>query len=373
MAMPNVFQWSGNTGEIQTPDQVARQRRLADALMGPKPLATNAWEGLTQIGNALSGTAVQGRADEAEKAARAQASQAFSSLADGSGSNAEIIAALSNPWVASDPTQSTIAQALLQQNMKQSDPAYALDLDLKRAQLAAASRPEAQPLMSVGKGSTLYDPNLGQWVAPPTSAAGGIEFAPDVEGESKLRTEYGNTNTVKDFGLQTQAYQRVLDSARDPSPAGDLALIFNYMKVLDPGSTVREGEFATAQNSGSVPEQIMAQYNKVMSGERLVPEIRQDFVQRAGQLYEGAAGLQQGTNDRYSGLAQQYGYDPGRIVAPIPQIGVMDPNFNVQEYLTPQGTLDPSKPLPVTNDAEYEAIPSGATFQAPDGTIRIKP
>lgn len=169
--MASPFVWSGNTGEIQTPDQVARQRRLADALMGPKPLATNAWEGLTQVGNALSGTAVQGRADEAEKAARAQASQAFSSLADGSGSNAEIIAALSNPWVASDPTQSTIAQALLQQNMKQADPAYALDLDLKRAQLAAANAPPVADPFTLGEGQIRYDGN-GNVIAQGLGPAG---------------------------------------------------------------------------------------------------------------------------------------------------------------------------------------------------------
>lgn len=199
----------------------------------------------------------------------------------------------------------------------------------------------------------------------------GGEAPPDVKGESALRTELSGLNTTKDFGLQTGAYQRVLSSAKDPSPAGDLALIFNFMKVLDPGSTVREGEFATAQNSGSVPEQIWAMYNKTVSGERLVPEIRADFVKRAGELYQGAAGLQEGTNSRYSELATDYGYEPERIVAPIPKIGVLDPAFNLDEYLNPDGTQ--AKPLPVTNDAEFDALPSGARFIDPEGNERIKP
>lgn len=199
----------------------------------------------------------------------------------------------------------------------------------------------------------------------------GGEAPPDVKGESALRTELSGLNTTKDFGLQTGAYQRVLSSAKDPSPAGDIALIFNFMKVLDPGSTVREGEFATAASAGSVPEQIWGQYNKVMSGERLVPEIRADFVKRAGELYQGAAGLQEETNSRYSGLATDYGYDPERIVSPIPKIGVLDPAFNLDEYLNPDGTQ--AKPLPVTNDAEFDALPSGARFIDPEGNERIKP
>lgn len=368
MAVTLPFQW-GAGGEMVTPDQVKRKRDAAEALLSStRKMPTDLWSGLNSVSAALVGNTLEQRAADAETAGREKAGALFSDLAINQDPNA-IIAALTSPdaqW-ASD-AQTSIASSLLNQGLKRSDPAYQLDLELKRAQLADAQTPDAQSLINTAQG--IYDPNSNSWIQPPTAAAGG---APNVKGESDLRSEYNGINTVKDFGLQTQAYQRVLDSAKDPSPAGDLALIFNYMKVLDPGSTVREGEFATAQNSGSVPEQIMAQYNKVMSGERLVPEIRQDFVQRAGQLYQGAASLQQGTNDRYSGLAQQYGYDPSRIVAPVPTIGVMDPNFNVQEYLTPQGQLDPSKPLPVTNDAEYEAIPSGATFQAPDGTIRVKP
>lgn len=81
------------------------------------------------------------------------------------------------------------------------------------------------------------------------------------------------------------SYNRIIASAKDPSAAGDMALIFNYMKVLDPGSTVREGEFATAQNSAGVPEIIRAQYNKVMSGKRLSTSQRDDFVDRAKKLY----------------------------------------------------------------------------------------
>jgi len=81
------------------------------------------------------------------------------------------------------------------------------------------------------------------------------------------------------------SYNRITASAKDPSAAGDMALIFNYMKVLDPGSTVKEGEFATAQNSAGVPEVIRGQYNKIISGKRLSTSQREDFVDRAKKLY----------------------------------------------------------------------------------------
>jgi len=129
---------------------------------------------------------------------------------------------------------------------------------------------------------------------------------------TKLRGEF--TGITKPFEDQNQAYGRILASSQDPSPAGDLALIFNYMKVLDPGSTVREGEFANAENSGSIPSRIQAQYNKVISGERLAPEQRADFVDRAGRLFSQAAKQHKKTAEEFRQLAIRNKIDPKNVV-----------------------------------------------------------
>jgi hypothetical protein len=76
--------------------------------------------------------------------------------------------------------------------------------------------------------------------------------------------------------------------ATPASAAGDISFIFQYMKMLDPGSVVREGEFATAQNAASVPDQIRNRYNRILSGERLNPDQRREFLQSAGALADVA-------------------------------------------------------------------------------------
>lgn len=157
---------------------------------------------------------------------------------------------------------------------------------------------------------------------------GGAAF--DVEG--KLRGEYQGGPGYKDFIAQEQSYQRVLDSAKDASPAGDLALIFNYMKVLDPGSVVRESEFATAAASGSFGDRIKAAADQILNGKRLSPEQRRDFVQRAGDLFSGASQLYSAMNDRYSTLANEYGVDASRVVRPGAQIGVLSPDFSLDRF-----------------------------------------
>ena len=131
--------------------------------------------------------------------------------------------------------------------------------------------------------------------------------------EQKLRSEFQALN--KDFRGQELAFGRIQASAINPSAAGDLALIFNYMKILDPGSVVRESEFATAAASGSFGERIQAAVQKIVRGERLSPEMRADFVGRAVGLYEEASRGFARRRDQYQVLANSYNLSPDNIVS----------------------------------------------------------
>jgi hypothetical protein len=99
-----------------------------------------------------------------------------------------------------------------------------------------------------------------------------------------------------DFMKNTKGEQTILNGhkqlqaiAADPSAAGDISLIFSYMRMLDPLSVVREGEFATAQNAASVPDRVRNAYNKALKGERLNPDQRKDFINTAGKLADTAS------------------------------------------------------------------------------------
>ena len=144
---------------------------------------------------------------------------------------------------------------------------------------------------------------------------GGKRPAANFDEEEKLRKAF--TAESKDFVKVRDAWSRIHASAQDPSAAGDLALIFNYMKVLDPGSTVREGEFATAQNSAGIPARIVAKYNQIVRGERLDAAQRADFVDRGYRLYQTQANQYQGLEDRYRRLAEGYGFNPSNVVYPM--------------------------------------------------------
>lgn len=121
----------------------------------------------------------------------------------------------------------------------------------------------------------------------------------------------------KDFTDTLRAYQRVEDAVKDPSAAGDIAALFGYMKMLDPGSVVRESEFATAQNAAGVPEQIRNTWNRLMSGKRLGEEgspTREDIADRARRLVKGQLGQHEQVEGEFKRIAGKRRGDPGEVV-----------------------------------------------------------
>lgn len=134
--------------------------------------------------------------------------------------------------------------------------------------------------------------------------------------EADLRKEY--TKGSGEFLKVRDSFGRIQGSVADPSPAGDLAMIFNFMKMLDPGSTVREGEFATAANAGSIPTRITAIWNKIRAGERLAPEQRKDFFEQSLNLFSTMEQSQKALSDQYTGLAQRNGLNDKNVIVDFP-------------------------------------------------------
>ena len=133
------------------------------------------------------------------------------------------------------------------------------------------------------------------------------EKRPELEG--KMRKEYNDQ--TKPYQEVKSAYGRVLSS--EDTAVGDLSLIFGYMKMLDPGSVVREGEFATAQNAAGVPERIMNIYNKVATGQRLSPSQRDSFKGQAKGLYSSALEGEKTVRTGLERISKGYGLNTNNI------------------------------------------------------------
>ena len=114
------------------------------------------------------------------------------------------------------------------------------------------------------------------------------------------------TKESSEFKKTQDAFRRVASSADRKTPGGDLSLVFNFMKTLDPGSVVRESEYATAENARAVPDTVRNIYNRVVDGLRLTDGQRTDFVTTAATMYMGQAEQQTRRRGEFQNLADQY-------------------------------------------------------------------
>lgn len=139
-----------------------------------------------------------------------------------------------------------------------------------------------------------------------------------------IRKEINGLPVTKDMMNIDAALGKVM-SAKDTA-AGDMSLIYGFMKIQDPGSTVREGEFATAQNAGSIPERVRAAYNKALSGERLTGNQRNDFKRSASELGRAQYQTFKSFIEPHMKSIQERGLDQSQIIPGFSQSGIYNGN-----------------------------------------------
>ena len=182
--------------------------------------------------------------------------------------------------------------------------------------------------------------------------------------EANLRKEFQARPEVKEYQDVANSYRQIYAQASRPNPTAqnDMAIIFSYMKMLDPGSVVREGEFANAQNATGIPEQVRNLYNRAASGNRLNAEQRNNMLLSAADVVKSRQGRVQSVVNEFRGYASDYGADPDRVAkfdrvfAPKPAGG---------------GASGGGTPR-IKTDAEWQALKSGTVYIDPNGKRRTK-
>lgn len=167
----------------------------------------------------------------------------------------------------------------------------------------------AQAPISVSPGETLLDP-----VTMKPVYTGAPDQKDQFGYEKDLYSQYTSADPVKAYQGIKGGYEKLRQAAAQGSGPGDMSLIFGFMKMLDPTSTVREGEYAAAANSGGVPTYIQGLYNKAIDGQFLTPEQRQEFLATAESIYQETVGNLEATNSQFSERASGYGVDPNRFI-----------------------------------------------------------
>ena len=96
----------------------------------------------------------------------------------------------------------------------------------------------------------------------------------------------------------------------------DIAIVFSFMKLLDPGSVVRESEFETAANAGPRAKWFARQWNRFITGGRFTESDRKGFLRSALTMVKPAMDEDKELQRKYVAMSRRYGYPAAFVIPP---------------------------------------------------------
>jgi hypothetical protein len=168
---------------------------------------------------------------------------------------------------------------------------------------------------------------------------GGADPAKIFEQEEKLRKEFQARTKV--YGELGTTFSNINASAKAKTGPGDIALITGFMKMLDPGSVVRETEFATARDTAGLYERLLNTSQKLQSGQlfTLDSKQRQEYVDLAQQYLKAAQKKADQDRKDLSAVVTNYKLNPDNVFGPEPVGGGRGP-VNPPAANQPNVTVD---------------------------------
>lgn len=158
------------------------------------------------------------------------------------------------------------------------------------------------------------DPAYAKWRQEQLVAKDAPTAKDKMNAELDVRKTYRAEPPVKAYQTVKAAYQKGRQAAAMDSAAGDMSLVYAFMKMQDPESVVREGEYATAEKAGSVQDWVVNVYNRVRTGQRLTEQQKLDFVKAMDEQYAIAAQGVESTNKQYEPFTDEYGLPKDRLL-----------------------------------------------------------
>jgi hypothetical protein len=199
--------------------------------------------------------------------------------------------------------------------LRQTDPAKFIELTTPKAEAAPSSVREYQFAVGQGYQGSFQDFQLAQKaaVAPKVTVdmTGGQK---GFDNEMSLKKSFAAEPVYKAYGEMQSAYGQINDSLKAASPAGDLAAATKFMKLLDPGSVVRESELGMAMAASGALDRATNYAQLRISGEKLTPTQREDFAKLSRELFSTATTAYNTKRGEFEQMGSAYGLDANRAL-----------------------------------------------------------
>jgi hypothetical protein len=129
------------------------------------------------------------------------------------------------------------------------------------------------------------------------------------KNEFDLKKEFTNEPIYKEFQSMKSAFSQVQESLKKENPIGDVAAATKIMKLLDPGSVVRESELGIAMAASGKMDRLTNYVDMWKKGTLLTPAQRNEFGALANELYNASARAYNEKRGEYAGFGAKYEID----------------------------------------------------------------
>jgi len=129
------------------------------------------------------------------------------------------------------------------------------------------------------------------------------------KNEFDLKKEFTNEPVYKEFQSMKSAFSQVQESLKKENPIGDVAAATKIMKLLDPGSVVRESELGIAMAASGKMDRLTNYVDMWKKGTLLTPSQRAEFGSLANELYNASANAYNAKRGEYANFGAKYEID----------------------------------------------------------------
>jgi hypothetical protein len=182
--------------------------------------------------------------------------------------------------------------------------------ELERLQRLRSSLPPGDPRLREVNDAIR---KASQFAPAPTTNVTINQGQKGFDNERALRGEFQGSATTKAFSEVQGAYDIIKGALSNPSGANDLAAATKFMKLLDPGSVVRESELGMAMAATGVVDRAQNYVQMMASGQKLTPQQRKDFLAAANQIYSAARQRYGESAQNMRTQAQKWELDPDAV------------------------------------------------------------
>jgi len=126
----------------------------------------------------------------------------------------------------------------------------------------------------------------------------------------EIQNKYMGDKGIAAYKQLDANYRLLASNINKASGVNDLMTVYNFIKALDPGSVVKEGEIAMLSRAVALKDRLTNIFDKLSTGATLTPNTRQEILTAMKSLRDIGAQNVESINNVMRESGKRYGFDP---------------------------------------------------------------